>query len=94
MRRNYQQWHIFERDSYTCVLCRRAATDLHHVVHRSQGGTNYPNNLVAVCRSHHMVLHGQPVHGIELSTEEARQTVFEYVADYYGDSWDAWAGES
>lgn len=83
MRRNYLQWHIFERDSFTCVLCNAPASELHHVVPRGRGGNNYPDNLVSVCRPHHMTLHGQRVAGVEFTPAEARQYVFEYICDAY-----------
>ena len=49
---------VFERDSYTCIFCDMAATDVHHVVPRSQGGRNVIFNLVSLCRRCHMVHHG------------------------------------
>jgi 5-methylcytosine-specific restriction endonuclease McrA len=81
MKRNYLKWNIFERDSYTCVLCERAATELHHVKHRSQGGTNAPDNLVSVCRFCHLTLHGQGAADHEIIT--AREYVRTYLADLY-----------
>lgn len=77
---------VFERDSYTCVLCDKAATNAHHVVRRSHGGANHPHNLVALCRQHHDLIHGTIWHGIEMTTDEAEQTVFEYVRDCYAQS--------
>ena len=74
---------IFERDSYTCVLCEAAPSDLHHVLPRSRGGADSPFNLVSVCRFHHELLHGSKIRGIELSTEEAKQAVIEYLDDLY-----------
>ena len=75
---------VYERDSYTCVLCERPADDLHHVVHRSQGGRDNPHNLVAVCRFHHSLLHGQAQQGT-LSTEQARRFVAEYISACYAE---------
>lgn len=34
--------------------------DVHHVLRRSQGGTNDPGNLLVVCRAHHHAIHGHP----------------------------------
>lgn len=73
---------VFERDSYTCVLCERGATDAHHVIPRSRGGRNVPHNLVSLCRPHHMKLH----HTLPVSIDEyedAQQLILEYICDYY-----------
>ncbi|GHU96518.1 hypothetical protein FACS1894208_11260 [Clostridia bacterium] len=72
---------VFERDSYTCVLCENAAVDAHHVLHKSQGGRDIPQNLVSICRLHHMMLHGQV--GDATDREDAEQRILEYVSDYY-----------
>jgi len=81
-RSDYLRWVVFERDSYTCVLCRGRACDLHHVITRAQGGRDTPDNLVSLCRFHHLAAHGQRVDGIELTAEEIEQAIFEYMADY------------
>ena len=71
---------IFERDSYTCVLCQAHACDAHHVRHRSRGGRTHPHNLVSLCRFHHDVVHGitRPQR-----KEEAAQMIVEYLHDLY-----------
>ena len=82
---------VFERDSYTCVLCNKAATDLHHVIPRRRGGQDLPQNLVSLCRMHHDLVHG--VRWIDLpedahTKEEAEQTLFEYVMDCHAHLWE------
>jgi 5-methylcytosine-specific restriction endonuclease McrA len=76
---------VFERDSYTCVLCQQAATDAHHVRPRSLGGRNTPHNLVSLCRAHHCYIHGERLIGEALSREESRQALIEYLHDYYAE---------
>ena len=49
---------VFERDGHKCVICGRGIIDhvilaLHHVIYRSQGGTNRMGNLVTVCTDCH-----------------------------------------
>lgn len=34
--------------------------DPHHILRRSQGGSNDPENLVTLCRAHHDWVHGNP----------------------------------
>jgi hypothetical protein len=48
---------VFERDSYTCATCELPATDAHHLVPRSHGGRDIPENLISLCRSCHMMIH-------------------------------------
>ena len=82
---------VFERDSYTCILCSDRATDVHHVVARSQGGSNTPYNLVSLCRLHHRIVHGEsiiwevrPSHVID-SPEEAQLYTITYLCDLYAE---------
>ncbi|MDR0905652.1 MAG: HNH endonuclease [Oscillospiraceae bacterium] len=73
---------VFERDSYTCILCNNAASDAHHFVPRSRGGRDIPENLVALCHGHHMAVHGS----MNLTHDERRELecrIIEYLADYY-----------
>ncbi|GAA0856694.1 RNA-guided endonuclease IscB [Aliiglaciecola litoralis] len=52
---------ILHRDKYTCRSGRKIkhANNLHvhHIVYRSQGGTNTPNNLITLCKLCHDDLH-------------------------------------
>ena len=49
---------VAERDGYACVLCDAPYADIHHVIPRSRGGRDNPRNLVALCRIHHEIVHG------------------------------------
>lgn len=52
---------VLQRDRYTCQVgipgkCKAAASEVHHVRNRSQGGADHPDNLLSVCRPcHHYV---------------------------------------
>ena len=85
---SYLRHVIFERESYTCLLCGAPCTDIHHVRPRSYGDydRNAPYNLVALCRCHHDLLHGVIWHGVKLSRQDAWLTVIEYLSDYYANS--------
>jgi 5-methylcytosine-specific restriction endonuclease McrA len=76
--------HIFDRDGYVCALCNNDATDVHHLVPKSQGGDNTPQNLISLCRFHHKVLHREIYLPREMR-DELEQNVIEYIADYYAD---------
>ena len=41
---------VYRRDGYRCALCDDTrGLQIHHVVLRSQGGTNLPQNLITLC---------------------------------------------
>ncbi len=50
---------ILNRDSYTCQICSKKHTrlDVHHIVYRSNGGTNDENNLITLCEDCHSGIH-------------------------------------
>lgn len=48
------RWKVYERDNQTCRLCGVVGAytySVHHIVYRSQGGTNDINNLILLCGS-------------------------------------------
>ncbi|MFP5308356.1 MAG: HNH endonuclease [Actinomycetes bacterium] len=47
-------------------------TDLHHLTHRSRGGSHTDGNLVALCRRHHRAHHD---HGWHITMDPATRTV-------------------
>lgn len=55
---------VLERDGYECRMCHglysRYAFDVHHLLMRSQGGTDEPENLVTLCRECHTQVHEFP----------------------------------
>lgn len=47
-----------------CNFCdSTAGLELHHIIPRSIGGTDDPNNLITVCNDHHAILHGMKRRG-------------------------------
>lgn len=57
---------ILERDNYKCVECgSNKNLHVHHIVHRKNGGTNDPDNLVTLCKWCHAERHkDEPVYHI------------------------------
>ena len=56
---------VFLRDGYTCQRCGRTIKDgailhVHHVVYRSQGGTNRISNLITICDKCHTPANHKP----------------------------------
>jgi hypothetical protein len=52
---------VLSRDNYTCQKCNKHKDGLklhvHHIVFKSNGGTDAPNNLVTLCESCHNRIH-------------------------------------
>jgi len=49
-------WKILERDEWRCQApgcSSRRGLEVHHIVFRSQNGSNDPENLVTLCHGHH-----------------------------------------
>jgi hypothetical protein len=58
---NTLQRRVRARDKHRCQVpgCSRAAVHAHHIISRSQGGTDDPENLVSLCAAHHLYgIHG------------------------------------
>jgi len=55
---NYLKAHnLTKEDWLACSECGGTAVDLHHIVKRSQGGTDNPSNLKPLCRLCHLRHH-------------------------------------
>jgi hypothetical protein len=51
---------VLARDQHRCRVpgCRNATfLDIHHVVPRSEGGSNDPENIITICGAHHRATH-------------------------------------
>jgi 5-methylcytosine-specific restriction endonuclease McrA len=54
--------YVLQRDNYTCQLCKKKTKQnielhVHHIVFRSNGGTDTKNNLVTLCKPCHDKIH-------------------------------------
>ena len=57
---------VLEAAGYRCQAffvaeCQGSASETHHVIPRSQGGTDTPDGLLAVCRTCHRAIHDNPL---------------------------------
>ena len=51
--------YVFTRDNWHCRHCNNShGLDPHHVVYKSAGGMDVPNNLLTLCRKCHDDIHG------------------------------------
>lgn len=61
--------YILNRDGYTCQYCKRNPcykTDdkhlhVHHIIFRSNGGSDHRDNLITLCKTHHDELHANKI---------------------------------
>lgn len=94
IRATSSQWkaiHARKRLGRPCRLCGAPATNLHHIVPRSQGGDDVEANLVEVCGSGTTGCHGR----IEARDADARSALraqfssdeIGYVLDRKGAAW-------
>jgi hypothetical protein len=56
--------YVLRRDNYTCQRCKKRKANLvlhvHHIVFKSKGGADAPNNLITLCKCCHEKLHKSP----------------------------------
>ena len=55
-RRRPAEWKIFERDQWRCQApgcSSRSRLEAHHIIFRSHGGSDDPENLITLCHGHH-----------------------------------------
>lgn len=51
-----ERYFVFARDNYTCQCCGKSKDkilQIHHIIYRSNGGTNRVDNLITVCTDCH-----------------------------------------
>ena len=57
---------VLNRDNYTCQYCKGKHKDskleVHHIVFRSQGGSDEESNLITLCHTCHKDLHSGKIH--------------------------------
>ena len=84
---------IYRRDGYCCALCDSPRQlQIHHVMPRSQGGSNSPHNLITLCMYCHNTAHGTrfPEMPDYMTPVEIHEACIEYLADYYAPDWYPW----
>ncbi len=83
---------VYAREGYRCALCDSTKTiQIHHIIKRSQGGSNSPHNLICLCSDCHALAHGTNLQGwVDVTQEDIEQAIVEYMADYYPGEWNPW----
>ena len=56
------RYFVFARDEYTCQVCKKKNKVLHthHIIYRSEGGTDRADNLITVCADCHTSANHKP----------------------------------
>lgn len=63
----YFDFHDFgEQDIILCENCEKLAVDIHHIIFKSQCGTDKIENLIALCRECHNKAHSDKDFNAEL----------------------------
>ena len=69
--------YILYRDNYQCQKCRakRSKFHVHHIIFKSNGGTDIPENLITLCKICHDKLHrGEfKINGVKSKTKHATE---------------------
>lgn len=50
------RYYVFDRDNYTCQVCKKSNNKIlqtHHIIYKSNGGTNRAENLITICSECH-----------------------------------------
>lgn len=74
------RYFVFARDNYTCQVCGKSKGKIlqtHHIVYRSNGGTNRADNLITVCNDCHTSENHKPG-GILYKWQEKHKKVKQY----------------
>lgn len=70
---------VLNRDNYTCQYCKNKHKDskleVHHIVYRSNGGSNEESNLITLCHTCHQDVHSGK---INLKTSGKIKGTFKY----------------
>ena len=75
---------VFTRDGYTCQICGSSVKDrvilhAHHIIYRSNGGTDRMNNLLTVCHKCHTPRNHRPggkLYGLKPVTRTLKDAAF------------------
>ncbi len=79
---------VYRRDGYLCALCGSGQyLQIHHVIPRGEGGSDFPENLITLCSKCHAQAHGIDVYATGEdgypTQADVIQACVEYMADMY-----------
>ena len=76
---------ILERSNKGCSICgwNESTCDIHHIIPRSQGGSNKHDNLIIVCPNCHRIIHTSNKYSIDFLKEHSIEKEFYNWRDFY-----------
>ena len=76
---------ILKRSNAKCVICGwdESTCDIHHIIPKSQGGSNTSDNLIIVCPNCHRVIHANKKYDIEYLQSLSIDKTFVNWKDFY-----------
>lgn len=57
--------------------------DIHHIIEKSNGGTDDVSNLIIVCPNHHRIIHTNKCYSVEYLQNLSIKNTFNNWKDYY-----------
>ena len=75
---------LLKRAKFGCVMCgwNRTSLDIHHILHKSKGGTDDHENLIALCPNCHRLAH-EGKYELEILKTKSLVSTFPDWKDYY-----------
>lgn len=74
--------YIISSDNYTCQCCKtkKGTLHVHHIIYRSQGGSDDINNLITLCERCHKSLHKGKLKEFEAKLTGKKKTTLRYAS--------------
>ena len=71
---------VLNRDNYTCQCCKKkkGTMHVHHIIYRSNGGSNKMDNLITLCEDCHKKLHDGLLKEFEFKLSGKRRSTLKY----------------
>lgn len=88
--------YIYRREGFQCALCGSTKyLQIHHLIHRSVGGSDHEHNLICLCADCHALAHGINLFDFmpELTPDDITHECTVYLADMYAPHWNPWTKE-
>lgn len=73
---------VLNRDNYTCQCCKtkKGALHVHHIIYRSNGGSDKMENLITICENCHKKLHDGELKEFESKLTGKRKGTLKHAA--------------